>query len=267
MAGEVVMAEGREILEAAAGAALGELAGRVPGGATALAVVQAVFAHCADRRARALFAAIAESIGAEDWAAAVGSLEEHIGKPWFDETLERGFRDIIESVCPESRRCLGFLVADFLTKQKSPDSRFRKVATLLRESTAAELRTFLTLCEMQGQMSDAVEGSLHVLVRGERRSEWSGRFWFAVLHGESSDLGVRLAEPANLEECTRTIVAHRMGSNWSGLSSHTFEGDPVLRFNDEDRAVFQLLHTCLHALNHQGKGPDVGTATGSHPAS
>lgn len=134
------MPEGREILEAGAQAALGELVGRVPCGSTALAVVQAVFAHCADRRARELFAAIAESTGVEDWGTAASTLTENIGKPWFDETLERGFRDIIESICPESRRCLGFLVAEFFEKQRPPDSRFRKVATLLRESTAAELR-------------------------------------------------------------------------------------------------------------------------------
>ncbi|MGD9676191.1 MAG: hypothetical protein AB7V19_05865 [Candidatus Bipolaricaulia bacterium] len=261
------MAEGKEILEAAAGAALGELAGLAPGGSTALAVVQAVFAHCADRRARELFAAIAESIGAEDWTAAAGILGEHIGKPWFDETLERGFRDIIESVCPESRRCLGFLVADFFRKQKSPDSAFRKAATLLRESTAAELRTFLMLCEMQEQVPDPIEGDLCVLVRGERRSHWYGRFWFVVLRGETGDLGARVVEPANLEECTRTIVAHRIGSNWSGLGDHRFEGNPILRFNDEDRAVFRLLRTCLHALNHQRNAPDGATATGSLSAS
>jgi hypothetical protein len=248
------MTEGRDILEVGAKGVLGELVGELPGGSTALAVVQAVFAKCADRRARDLFAAIAESIGVEDWDTAASILRENIGKPWFDETLERGFRDIIESICPESRRCLGFLVAEFLKEQKAPDSRFRKAATLLRESTAAELRTFLTICGMHERVSSPGKPGVHVLIRGGRRFGQLGFFWFAVLHKNECTLGERVAEPENLEECKRSLVTHRIGGDWTGLSDSDFEGDPFLRLNDEDKEVLWLLSTCLRVLEQRDDG-------------
>jgi len=248
------MTEGREILEARAKAALGELGGVLPGGSTALTVVQAVFAHRADKRARELFAAIAESTGAEDWDTAASILRENIGKPWFDETLERGFRDIIEAICPEARRCLGYLVAEFFKEQKSPDSRFRKAAHLLRESTAAELRTFLIICGMHDRVSSPGQPGVQVLIRDGTRFGRSGFIWFAVLHKDDCDLGDRVAAPENLEECNRSLITHRIGGDWTGLSDSRFDGDPYLRLNDEDKEVLRLLKTCLRALEQRAEG-------------
>lgn len=253
------MAESEKIRQVAVQAAIGEITARVPGGSTALAVVQAVFRNCTDKRAQELFAAIGERIRAEDWDAAVKKLEKNIGQPWFDETIERGFRDIIECVSSEARRCIGFLVSEYLGRQTKPDPTFRKVGWLLRESNEATLRTFSEICGMYAELTDAAETGLRVLVRASRRSREPGLFWMAVYKDDSSVLGRRVTEPENLEECVRALVTHRIGNYWAGLSSHTFEGEPILRFNEADDSVFRLLGSCLRALNRQKA--DVSSAS------
>jgi len=251
------MGRNEKIAQIAVQAAVGEIAAKVPGGSTALAVVQAVFKNYTDRRAQELFASIGERIGAEDWDAAAKKLEKNIGQPWFDETIEAGFRDIIECVTPEARRCIGFLVAEYLVRERKPDPTFRKVGWLLRESDGEALRTFSEICEMYVELIDRAGAGLRVLVRTSRRSKEPALFWLAVLKDDSSTLGRRIAEPANLEESVRALVAHRIANYWTGLSSRTFEGDPILKFNPTDDDVFRLLGSCLRAWDQQE--PDVSS--------
>ena len=234
-----------------------EIATKVPGGSTALAVVRAAFNNCNNRRAQELFASIGERIGAEDWDAAAKKLEKNIGKPWFDETIDTGFRNIIECVTPEARKCIGFLVAEYLFRESKPDPTFRKVGWLLRESDVEALRTFSEICEMYVELIARAGAGLRVLVRTSEHSNKPVLFWLAVFKDDSSTLGKRIAKPANLEESARALVAHRIGDRWTGFSSHTFEGEPIIKFNPTDDDVFILLGNCLHAWDQQE--PDVSS--------
>jgi|AntAceMinimDraft_16_1070373.scaffolds.fasta_scaffold06090_4 hypothetical protein len=245
------MRRNEKIAHVAVQAAVREIAAKVPGASTALDIVQAVFKNCTDRRAQELFASIGERIGTEDWDAAAKTLEKNIGKPWFDETIDTGFRNIIECITPEARRCIGFLVAEYLVKERKPDATFRKVGWLLRESDAEALHTFLEICEIYVELIDRAGAGLRVLVRTTRRSKEPVLFWLAVLKDDSTTLGRCIAEPANLEENVRALVAHRIANYWTGLSSHTFEGDPVIKFNPTDDDVLRLLGSCLRAWDQQ----------------
>ena len=252
------MVRNEKIAQIAVQAAVGEIAAKVPGGSTALAVVQAVFRNRTDKRAQELFAAIGERIGAEDWDAAVKKLQKNIGQAWFDESIEAGFRDIVECVTPEARRCIGFLVAEYLLREKKPDPTFRKVGWLLRESDSEALRTFSKICKMYIELINRAGDGLRVLVRTGRRSKEPVLFWLAVLKDDSTTLlGKHVPEPANLDESVRALVAHRIANSWSGFSSHTFEGKPILKFNPTDDDVFRLLDSCLRAWDQQE--PDVSS--------
>jgi len=253
----------RDIMEVAAREAVGELIQKIPGASTFLSVVQEARRNYLEARATALLEAIAVRLGNGDLEAAARELQSNLGQPWFDEAIEAGFRTILDSVDPASWRCIGFLVAEYVTSKRKSDPTFRKVSSVLREADERALVTLKRICHAYVGLATACEDGCRVLVYNPERS---GKpqplsMWLAILKGDgSSILGSRLPRPANFEQCLRILVVARVGAPWEGLSASSFEGEPALRFDAADDDTVRLLHRCLQAIEAGSSTPTASEA-------
>src|SRR5688572_1192601 len=131
--GEVVVMKTKGLVRTTIDSGLAEVAGNiVPGGSTAIELLRGIFSRKARARAQELFEGIASALEAPNADAAASMLAEHAGEAWLDESVEAGFFELMECVDPVARRCIAFLVAEFVAQQRSPDVRFRRAGTLLR---------------------------------------------------------------------------------------------------------------------------------------
>lgn len=241
------MSKKNGMVRASVDAGLAELAGKVPGGSTALRVVQAVFHRRAEQRAQELFTRIAVETGAQDWDAAAELMGGHVGEPWFDEAVEAGFRDLMDCFDPVARKCIAVLVAEYVMGRKAPDVRFRRVGGVLRESDSNMLSTLVAIAGGYVEVLQQEPMGIRVLVRSTRRPNTPDEVWVFAFGGEQHATSQRFDLPQNLDECVSVLTGNGIGYGWTGLSSAQFGGDPLVRLADDDDQAMTLLHTCISA--------------------
>jgi len=221
----------------------------VPGGNTALNLIRAAINARAEQRATEIFTAIAVDLGASDWQAAARQMEEHSGKPWFDENIEAGFLELMDCKNFDARLCIGFLVSEHVINERRPDLNFKKVGSLLRECDTNILRALHSISEQYVNVANNERDGIRVLVRNIRRPDDSDTFWVcAFTYGQDNPtFSDRASCPESFKDATRLMTNSNIGHPWTGMSSRKFEGNPVLEFQiNEDESV-RLLHRCLSA--------------------
>lgn len=248
--------------------AAGELAAAVPGGSTALSVVQHIFTSRTKSRAEELFKAIGVHLGVDDWEQAAAQLSVHVGKPWFDEAIETGFLELMSATDADARVCIGALVAEYVVNKKSPDLKFKRVGALLRDADGKMLPTLWAMATSYMSILPKAGRGMRVLVRSIRRPETPEQYWIGMYPPPPSD-ATPVAVPAtmreseykrpqrsvifsehfpmveNFQECARALVGAGIGNLWSGLSDSALEGEPVIYWENDEDQVLALLTTCL----------------------
>jgi len=100
-----------------------------------------------------------------------------------------------------------------------------------------------------------------VLLRSIRRPTEAVQFWMAAFSPDSNKTSSRSPLPSNFDECTRALASSGIGHYWTGLSSSSFEGDPILRFNPAEDEVMVTLWTCLKAWSRHREAFSTEEAT------
>jgi hypothetical protein len=234
-----------KIVKAAVEGAAEEAAGLVPGVSTAIKVVRAAFAKHAEARAEELFRCIGIHLGVGDPERAAEILEAKIGEDWFDEAIRQGFRDMMDCTDAEVRRCIGFLVAEYVVDGHPLDRKYRLVGGLFRRSDSTMLATLLSICDAYAGLLEMKPQGECVLIRGNRTPSGPTFFMYDMRgkHRSTYAEGV----PENFDVCADSLIGEGLGAQWTGSSSTTFGGDPVARFPLGEDSAMALLTRCLRA--------------------
>jgi len=240
-----------------------EILRKIPGAATTMTVVQEVFRRRAEQRALELFTAIGVATGAADPEEAAARLARDIDEPWCQEAIEAGFRELMNCTDSAIRRCLGFLVAEYVVMRRPPDLKFRRAGAVLQACAGDNLSTLLTVTNGYKDVVAGAGPGLRVLVRSTGRPDAAETFSVAAWTAPHGDVKGHMRASAeapmapDFEDCTRALVNGGVGRPWTGLSSAQFQGDPIIHFDAEDDAAMQLLDVCVRTgFRPRKDGPD-----------
>lgn len=232
------------VLQALANDAVGLV---MPGGASALAVVQYVSQRRARRKAEEFFTRLAIATGSSNAQA----VAEHVAKMLDDdavvESVERGYRTMMNTLSEEARGCIAVLVSEYIFEKRAPDVAFSRVGALLADATARELRTLALVCALAVPIVEQtqLEETTRVLVTGHG-PENRGQFWIMGWRGRNDWVRSEPVSggPAFLSDVS-ALSRHGFAIDWTGLSDAAFQGNPITHFSREKDQAFRLLDRCL----------------------
>jgi hypothetical protein len=227
--------------------AASEIAGMVPGGSTAVTVLEVAFRRRNAAKAREFFERLAIATGASDADAAVNLVAKIVEHDWAAEAVERGYRAMMGALTDEARSCVAVLVAEYLVEKRPPDVAYQRVGALLADASRSALSTLATAASMAvvviGQTG--AEGRLRGFVR-TARADADDVYWATglVSPGEWVRSYSAPSTPHLLPDLG-LLSRHGLARDWSGLSSAALKGNPLIEFDSESDNAFRLLDRCL----------------------
>lgn len=219
---------------------------QVPGGSTGLTVIRQVFARRAASRAEELFRAIAVELGAEDWEAAANEIGKNVGEPWFDDAIETGFRELMDCLDAHARRAIAFLVAEHVIGKRAADLTLRRIGALLRDSDDTMLAVLRQLADAYASVANPEDDSLRVLIE-TRQSPKENFYMTAGNQATGVRTSARYDVSPHFQSCARALTGNGVGHFWQGMSSSTFDGEPVLYFHANEDQTLLTLRRCINA--------------------
>lgn len=132
----------RRITKTAFLQAVAEAAKEAPGVGSVMAVLSGVYRGRGEAKFQTFLEEIGKPFAFGNVDAVVNHIAENIEEPWMVEGLERGWKDVQETLDPVARRCVYLMVADYMTQQKPPDRFHRQIGNLFMDSDAALLQVF-----------------------------------------------------------------------------------------------------------------------------
>jgi hypothetical protein len=176
------------------------------------------------------------------------SIMKLMHEEWAAETVERGYRAILDAVVLEARMCITALVAEHLNANRSVDRIYRRAAILFSDCTCNELLALRALAETAIKVLAHVQRGGTASVEIPHQQQRIFRV-FAVAADSTKTL-----EPCDLPQgftgAVRTLIRAGFGSNppsgstMAGVNS----GNVVAIFAKGDEEGLQVLRSCLSVL-------------------
>lgn len=238
---EVVLA-GTEVLQAA------DESIKLPGVSLALNVLQGAIRRRAAAKAEEFFTHLGVALGSGDADETARLVADQMDKPWIAESVDRGFRAMMNTVDDAIKPAIAALVAEYHFEKQTPDRDFQRVGALLSDCVRRDADLLKGFCGCVSELAASDHQRERIFVHRDNTPEvylvvpgTGGEGWFTSKpfsgYGRGSGAVVSL------------LTRHGLGEvPPGGLSMSNLGGEALLEFTNRSDRAYLVLGRCLSAI-------------------